>query len=399
MTAQPNEFQTPYITPTESDASTVSLHTALDLNNWCKGTDLSRLYPELRQMVSESVAREQRIREPIRSQLLPQFRAGSRPGLPASAGIYRITPDEVQRVHCGLLFNGGTECCDGNVIGHSSLALSIYQIGMALVRYQGDCGTWVHQFFRRDLYAQSQDPLQEMLELLRKRRNQEPENADMPRDPFTRLMRRTLMEWAERAVLIRQSKALWRMGHGNPIAYNLLLPTTETMTKDSMAILRELTAYRRFVYVASEPSDQLLLTVGNALYPLEFVVADTLGTTFNDVHLERLIGGQWGKQEIVKEIRQTVRDIRSEIVVGVYRATEHSPARVFYAHKDFACQAAALAIADSVLQPYRGFPMLIDLADTLCGTCFDKSTLTGVVHDAYAAAGEPTRYLGERETR
>ena len=43
--------------------------------------------------------------------------------------------------------------------------------------------------------------------------------------------------------------------------------------------------------------------------------------------------------------------------------------------------------------------MLIDLADTVCGNVFDGASFRGSVHDAYAAAGEPTRYLGERETR
>jgi hypothetical protein len=43
--------------------------------------------------------------------------------------------------------------------------------------------------------------------------------------------------------------------------------------------------------------------------------------------------------------------------------------------------------------------MLIDLADTLCGTVFDGAGFRATVQEAYAAAGEPTRYLAERETR
>ena len=56
-------------------------------------------------------------------------------------------------------------------------------------------------------------------------------------------------------------------------------------------------------------------------------------------------------------------------------------------------------MADSVLQPHRGFPMLIDLADLVCRTTFDGGSFVGLVHSAYAAAGAPVRYLGERETR
>lgn len=382
------------------DAFGKPIQQVLNLKSWSKGTDLSQLYPRLRQMVAESVDRERSVRDPIRKQVFPMLRQSVNPSLPDCAGVYRLSEQEIQRVHCGLLFNGGTECCDGNVVGHSSLAISIYQIGMALVRYQGDCGTWVHQLYRRDMYAPMDDIVEETLTLLDKRRRREFESAEAPRDPLTRLVRRALMDWAERAILTRVSKALWRMGHGNPVSYSLLLPTTDELVQDSMDVLRELVlSHKRFVYVNSEPSDQLLLTIGNALDPLEFAIIGTLEDALGDAMLFKLADSQWGHKAANKIIHGCIREIRSQIVVGVYRATIYSPPRVFYAHRDFACEAAAIAVADSVLQAHRGFPMLIDLADIVCGNSFDSGTLTGIVHDAYAAAGEPTRYLGERETR
>jgi hypothetical protein len=72
---------------------------------------------------------------------------------------------------------------------------------------------------------------------------------------------------------------------------------------------------------------------------------------------------------------------------------------MFYAHVDHAEMAARIAMADSVLQEHRGFPMLIDLADTVCATNFGTESLLPSVQAAYAQAGEPFRYFGERETR
>ena len=40
-----------------------------------------------------------------------------------------------------------------------------------------------------------------------------------------------------------------------------------------------------------------------------------------------------------------------------------APPQLFYAHEDHADIAALVALADSVLQEQRGFPLLIDLAD------------------------------------
>jgi hypothetical protein len=61
--------------------------------------------------------------------------------------------------------------------------------------------------------------------------------------------------------------------------------------------------------------------------------------------------------------------------------------------------AAHIAMADSLLQEHRGFPMLIDLADTVCRTTFGFDTLMPTVQATYAESGEPFTYLGERETR
>jgi hypothetical protein len=56
-------------------------------------------------------------------------------------------------------------------------------------------------------------------------------------------------------------------------------------------------------------------------------------------------------------------------------------------------------MADSVLQEHRGFPMLIDLADTICHTTFGNDIFNDAVQMAYAHAGAPLRYLTERQTR
>ena len=78
---------------------------------------------------------------------------------------------------------------------------------------------------------------------------------------------------------------------------------------------------------------------------------------------------------------------------------EAAPPYLFYAHVEHAEMAAHIAMADSLLQEHRGFPMLIDLADTVCSATFGVDHLLSSVQTAYADAGEPFRYLGERETR
>ena len=87
------------------------------------------------------------------------------------------------------------------------------------------------------------------------------------------------------------------------------------------------------------------------------------------------------------------------VVMGVYRASSMAPARMFYAHRDFVHEAARIALADSILQEHRGFPMLVDMADGICTTYFGAETLNRPTQTAFSSVGQPYRYLDERITR
>ena len=52
-------------------------------------------------------------------------------------------------------------------------------------------------------------------------------------------------------------------GHGNPVPITMMVPTTPELLRAGIAALRRLILdHRRFVFVASEPADRLLLTLG-----------------------------------------------------------------------------------------------------------------------------------------
>lgn len=372
----------------------------LDMRTWADGADLAALYTSLRQAVEESVKQEDRLRDPIRREILGRLGSGSDRKAPAAAGHYEVTPDQIEEFHYRVLFNGGIEACDGTVAIHDSLILSVLQIGISLVAYQGSQGTWVQRFYQRDLRARYAAPFEEAKAMLKERGRRSAAGEDGESAP-SRLFSRALMEYAERAALLELSTRRWRMGHGNPIPVTLWTPASRELVRATIDVTRRLIMEQpRFVYIVSEPADRFLLTLGNVLREREFAVVESLANRYQ--YTDDGLADMATRRGYAEERRlaaQLLREIREDVVVGVFRAAEHAPARVFYAHKDFACEAAGIAIADSVLQPLRGFPMLIDLADLVCRHTFDSSSFKGTLNDAYAAAGEPTRYLGERETR
>jgi hypothetical protein len=374
------------------------LSQTLDLETWRPGADLVEMYTRLEKEVAEAVRKETEYQKLIRKEIFPLLR--TRVGAPRWAGVYRVTIDQLGDIHSKILFNGAVEACDGTVVSHDTLPVTLTQIGVCLVSYRGDQGTWVHRIFRRDLRTSSgKNPVDEVMDLLDRRRERGAVEQETPRDRLSSLARRGIMAYAERAVLMDRSNAPWRMGHGNPTPYELMTGSGyPDLVRASLKLMKRfILDHQRFVFIPSSTSARELLTIGNALKPLEYAIVDT-----NMQLLERIAEGHYRGQDwggLRNEVKAFVKECGSKIIVGMYRASKLAPSQMFYAHEDHGHEAALIALADSVLQEHRGFPMLIDLADNLCSATFGADTFAASTQLAYAEAGEPYRYMGERKTR
>ncbi len=399
-TGPPIELPPPLVdTKAFEEAFGEPLSRALDLDTWTLGKDLAETYARLEQQVSEAVGQERRIQEQVRKVVLAKLRDA--PNAFPGRGVYRVTAKEVERAHEAWLFNGNVEACDGISVPHDTLPLTIVQVGVCLVSYNGEHGSWVQRLYRRDLRVASSDPIQEMLDVLEQRRLQGSASSPNPRDQLSILAQRGIMTYAQRAALAHKSRALWRMGNGSPTPYELLTgaglvqrggaaqPSTYPLLRASLAVLQSLLLdHKRFVFVQGS-GNRMFLTIGQALQKLEFAILDTLETQLERLYRDRQ--GHYPKGE-AKLVEEFTREAGPQIVVGVYRASDFAPPCIFYAHRDYACEAALLALADSVLQEQRGFPVLIDLAGTVCRTFFGVDSFVPSVKLAYVEAGEPWRY-------
>lgn len=372
-----------------------SFNQTLDLDTWDLGEDLAEMYGRLEQEIADAVAKEDEYRQIIRDEVFTKIK--NSPGAPPNAGVYQAKRQDLERVHTGLLFNGGVEACDGTSVVHDTLPLTITQIGVSLVSYNGNQGAWAHRLFRRDLRLRMTDPVEEVITLLERREKREAQGLDG--EKLSDLARRGIMTYAERAILKEKSQALWRMGHGNLVAYELitgLWASKKERIQLSLDLINWFVNYKRFVFVPSAPRKRHWLMIGNALKPMEYAVVQTLQPDIEHM----LDSGGYRNESGVRPLMEAfANDVASKIVVGLYRVWDAAPPYLFYAHVDNAEMAAHIAMADSMLQEHRGFPMLIDLADTVCTTTFGLDTFLPSVQTAYAEVGQPFKYLGERETR
>lgn len=343
----------------------------------------------------------------VRNEVFPNIAFGK--GAPPEAGFYdKLTLADIAAVHTGLLFNGGVACCDGTVQVHDTLALTVHQIGVCLVAYTGNQGSWSTRLFRRDLREDKGDPVATMQAAPRTPRPPRGLNQPDRRDGLSELAQRSVMSYAEAAVLLDHSDAVWRLGHGSPAPYQLLAGGGDPdMVIESIKVLsRLIDEHRKFVYVSSESGDRDYLQFGQALR------ARVPHHRHARRPHQRLRGGQSLRPQADRG-REVGRLSANPGAVGaavperdrvaggggrVSGVGDCAP-QVFYAHRDHFEMAAAVAIADSVLLPDRGFPMLIDLADRACRSVYGGGTLRDLTDAAYAKCGAGVRYSSERTNR
>ena len=250
---------------------------AINLDTWPLGEDLGKLYARLEKEVSDAIKDEQRISNTIRKEVFPKIaKAAKAP----NAGWHRFDEKILEKAHKGFLFNGGVEACDGISVVHDTLPISITQIGVCLVSYNGQQGSFVHRLYRRDLRLKGKDPVKETLEMLERRRGREAVGIDDDRAVLSSLARRGIMAYAERAILLEKSEANWLMGHGSPLPYELMTgfwASRPEMTDSALNLMRRMVLeHKKFVFVPSAPRKRDILTLGNALGPLQYLVLFTL---------------------------------------------------------------------------------------------------------------------------
>lgn len=392
-----------------SDTLEQQFEQALDLDSWTTGERMDQLSARLEREVEMAAQFE----DGMAPRLLKKLEEAlpTAPDRSVESGVYTLSVDEVTGAIRNVLFNGLVEACDGTRVTVSTLPVTVVQIGICLTSYQGtgDGGTIGHRLYRHDIMRKNGNAEQEVLDFLSRRARRK--KNEMARPEFgddghhmsiSDMLCRALMIYAERAMLAERSTRPWRLGHGGPMPHELIVGSGRNeMAFASLQMLRGLLLdHKKFIFVPSEISDAAVVTIANALQPLQYAV---LRNT-KDIIEGYIAGSSYERPHykasgLYQAVRSFQEDAGSKVVLGVYRASSLCPGRVFYAHEDHVHEAAQIVMADSALQEARGFPNLIDIADRTCKGMFEPGGLSAQVHAALARSGSPFRFLAERKTR
>lgn len=352
------------------EATGESLERTLDIDTWDPAQRMAERFERLQSEIIEAQVREMENRRDIRDKVFPLI--PSSPQAPKGAGVHEVQLSELRAVQSELLFSGHVQAVDGASVIHQTMPITVVQTGIALANYLGEHGTWGHRIFQKDVKVSGRTGLDRMLELLKGRQEQQERDEAGISD----MLRRGLMANAELAVLARKADAPWRMGHGHPLPKELLTGANfPELIELSLPLFDELMLrHKQFVYVPRGTSSRLLQTIGDALLPLEFAIVETLDGYMSSVIEE----GHYGTGKF-QAARQHLGDFQTsasgKLVVGAFRVSPFAASQIFYAHADTAAEAALVAMSDALLVEARGFPMLLDIAGSICREMFPSDAI------------------------
>src|SRR5262245_31064015 len=182
-----------------------TLGSTLDINTWEGGVRALQAFERLEREIEAAERVSDDLRQAIRSKIFDLI--ASTDG-PRDAGVWRITVDELKKAQRDVLFNGLVETCDGNSHVFYTLPVQIIQIAVATVTYYGEEQTWANRIFRRDIPLRGGSSLiDETIELLKRRSGSSEGGGN--RRKITDQLRRGIMTYMERAVLVEKARAPW----------------------------------------------------------------------------------------------------------------------------------------------------------------------------------------------
>ncbi len=355
----------------------------VDLRGWQDRADPDRVFQAVGEMAARAVELERRHQAPLRRLMEQEF--SNRPDAPRWAGTHQATAEQLVDVARGYLYSGQTEAVAGDLVLHETLPLSIGQMGVCAVSYQGRHDQWHQRLVRRDLPIHTGDPEQELMALLDRRdRIARPGQANRMRQ-LSDLARRGLVGYMERYVMHTQCPGKWRIGNGVPTPLDLLTGMGNMdLLEMSLSLMRDmLLGDSRWIWVSSKTDEHALETVARALRPLEFAIFMRL-----DGRLRDQVGIGHYPPFHARLAEAFVEEVGPHLVIGAYRAGAFSPPRFFVAHEERSCEAALIAMADAAALQPQGVPALVQIARSHCRAALGADgSFEKMVEQAFRHAG------------
>lgn len=302
-----------------------------------------------------------------------------RPRLEEEYGIRRVSEDDLRRAR-ELLYSARVCAVDGtNAIVPLRGGLRV-RIGIASITYSNQRTEAVFYISEQQVRSPETDPL----ELLAQRK------ADGA--TISSMVVRSLMAYKEREIALRRPEE-WKLINGSLVPQELRTGLGRMHALEPcLALAKDVAVANSFIGVVGTSTHNDLVSLGMALQPGEYV---RLWSLKHDLD-EWLKTAHFNPADTAR-FQQFIDTAGDLVDVGVYRAGSRAYVFQFPAHR--AAEAAAIVMADSMHQPIRSYPLLIDYADAVCTRMLAARDFQRQVAYRLARAGTLAGEADERSLR
>jgi hypothetical protein len=321
----------------------------------------------IRAEIRQNAQAEREFRRVLRAELLKKY----------PRKFKRISTDEIKAATQTL--RSDTCAVDGTLAKFDLMSGMRSQIGIVAVNYNNDKATYV-TYVTEATYSQFRTT-GDIIEALEKRDRKARAVSDL-------VLRATMAYWERRHAIAQPST--WKILHGELFPFELRNGLGELQAlRPCLNLFREMARCGQIGSVVSDSTGKERI-VGSALEEFEYFEISSLRHDYEQWLAHE---AHFGKRD-KKQFREFIVDTARDFVKGVYRVGPHP--YVFYCKREFLHEFAALLMADSALVPERGFPMLVDYADSICASLFRAGDFERRIEHELAMTEEALTELSER---
>jgi hypothetical protein len=296
--------------------------------------------------------------------------------------------DRLRYVHDAALARGrdrlvkDTVAIDGTQAQVAMLSGIRGQLGVVAMRYSGEMTSYVS--YVTEVTYSDFDPDADIEEIVA-RRNKD-EYAVSP------LVVRAMLAYNERQRALEQPQK-WCILQGELFPFELRSGLGKLKCLDVSLDLFTKIAQRKTIGAVVSDTTSPDINYGFALEPREYFRITDLRYEYE----KWLDGGAKFNPDDKAKFGDFARDVGGQILKGVFRVGQRP--FLFYAHEDAFDDFAAIVVADALHIPERGFPLLIDYADSVCASLFRAGDFERRVNYELALEGDLLSEQSERASR
>jgi hypothetical protein len=281
--------------------------------------------------------------------------------------VATISVDELEKAG-DVLYSGKVCATDGTMCTFPLLTGVRCRIGVVSTSYKNDTIERVLYISEREFAEKLASNPKEYFELLGKGSG------------VSNLFLQGVMSYKEREIALNRPGE-WKFIHGHIVPMEIRIPRIGYGAFEvCLQLAKELIKNKKFIGVISGSTKYSYVNAGIVLEPGEYLFANYVSDDVAE-EIEEAVGN-------AKE-RKTLKNFKDEylskIKIGVFRVGPKP--YIFEAHEDYFDEAAALVMRDSLNQSFRGFPLLIDYADSICKHVLAADDFSQLIEHKLASKG------------